>query len=114
MKQDAIRAEVNYLSGRLSISYELLDYNTNGILTTKQTTTRITSYSNKQLAGVLVICDLLKDTSGTDRIGTMNIDISKLGFKPGSSIDYVEIQFKDAGGPGGGNGAVILRTGFPY
>jgi hypothetical protein len=114
MKQDAIRADINYLSGRLTISYELLDLDTTGYLTTKQTTSRITSYSSKQLPGVLVVCTLLRDGSGTDSVGAMNVDISKLGFKPGSIIDHVEIQFQVAGGPGSGGGAVILRTGFPY
>ncbi len=114
MKQDAIRTDINYLSGRLTISYELLDTDTTAYLTTRQVTSRITSYSNKQVPGVFVVCTLLRDGSGTDSIGTMSLDISKLGFKPGSTIDHVEIQFQVAGGPGGGNGAVILRTGFPY
>jgi hypothetical protein len=111
MKQNAIRVDINYISKKLELTYGLVD-DTTAYLTTNQTVQRITTCGGSQVPGVLITCTLLTTSGGSSAYKSMSIDVSRLGFRTGETIDYVEIQFRDSGG--GSKGAIVMRTGFPY
>jgi hypothetical protein len=111
MRQNAIRVDINFISKKLEITYALVDETTT-FVTTNQVVKRVTACGSAELPGVLITCTLLTNTAGTSSYGSMSIDTSKLGFRAGDNISYVEIQFRDSGG--GSKGAIAMRTGFPY
>jgi hypothetical protein len=113
MKQDAIRLDVNYRNQVMTIDYDLVDMDVSSFKSTSHTVIKVTTCGANSLPGILVECKLLTDNSGSDPVGKMTLDLSRLGFSAGDTIDYVEINF-DNGGGGSSRRSISMRVGFPY
>jgi hypothetical protein len=111
MKQLPIDADINYASRRLDVNYKLLSETTR-YTGTNVTIRRASTCGSGEVPGLLITCSLLPSSAGNTPFETISADISKLGFKTGDVINYVEIQFTENGGPS--KGSIIVRTGFPY